>query len=744
MPTLVAGIHDFTFDKTWMAGTSPAMTQYGAAMTSEPVAIDTDVLVIGTGAAGMYAAIEAARGGARVFMADRSLIGRGGATVMAQMTVAAALGEEVPDAPRHHYDDTIAAGRGLCDEKLARLLCEEAPAAIRELDAWGVGWARKTNQITGNHITAITAPGHDRARCVYVDFINTGPAVSKTLRTVIARNQDIHKAGDICIVDLVADSSGEIAGAVGWHVGGGAAVTIAAKATVLATGGLTRLYRRNSASLNMGGDGYALALRAGAALIDMEFVQFFPIGHLAPRLVGMDPIMWDPFRYKLGGRLLNGRTEEFTSRYGSDEDGRYVLPRDLATYAIIKEVEAGRGSPHGGAYLSFEHCAAADLRAAFGPVIDRLAANAIDLTRMPVEVAPIAHYHMGGVVADAQMQTELPGLFAAGEVVGGANGANRLSGNAITEALAFGRRAGASAAVHAKKIARRTLAAGDTRAALDLMRNGDGARSGPNTAAMIARLQAIMADDVGPSRTGTKLERALGGIAALATELGERPAATNGGFDLQRLEWFDLRNMLTVARAVAQSALQRTESRGAHQREDFPQMLPQWQTHQRVRLAGGALQIVAALLLAVLVFSTAIAQAGELPKRKPGLWELHWCVNDAKLMCIDDATDGKLAAAYDPCGLPLDFVFYAPQFTGDLVCEAAVEPGVKATSRSKITFTGDTAYRIEVSTHFEPPLKGEGEYSGGRDGKWMGECPADLQPGDLVIGDEPKSTSWKS
>ncbi|HTE76258.1 MAG TPA: FAD-binding protein [Xanthobacteraceae bacterium] len=560
-------------------------------MLSEPIAIDTDVLVIGSGAAGMYAAIEAARGGARVFMIDRSLIGRGGATIMAQMTVAAALGEEVPDAPRHHYDDTIAAGRGLCVEKLAQLLCQDAPACIRELDAWGVGWARKDG-----HITATTAPGHDRARCVYVDFINTGPAVSKTLRTVIARNKDIRKAGDICIADLVADGGGEITGAAGWHVSSGAPVTIAAKATVLATGGLTRLYRRNSASLNMGGDGYALALRAGAALIDMEFVQFFPIGHLAPRLVGMDPIMWDPFRYKLGGRLLNGRMEEFTSRYGSDEDGKYVLPRDLATYAIIKEVEAGRGSPHGGAYLSFEHCSTAALRAAFGPVIDRLAANDIDLTGMPVEVAPIAHYHMGGVVADAAMQTELPGLFAAGEVVGGANGANRLSGNAITEALVFGRRAGRSAGDYAKKIARRELRLEDARAALDLVGDagiGDAA-SNRNTAAMIARVQAIMADNVGPLRTAAKLERAVAAIAALAAELGERPPAANGGFDLQRLEWFDLRNMLTVARTVAQSALQRTESRGAHQREDFPQMLPQWQRHQRVRLAGGALQLAGA------------------------------------------------------------------------------------------------------------------------------------------------------
>jgi len=559
-------------------------------MTQEPLAIETDVLVIGSGAAGMYAAIEASRGGARVFLADRSLIGRGGATVMAQMTVAAALGEEVPDAPRHHYDDTIAAGRGLCDEGLAQLLCEEAPACIRELDAWGVGWARKDN-----HITATTAPGHDRARCVYVDFINTGPAVSKTLRTVMARNKDIRKAGDICIIDLVAGSGGEIAGAVGWHVGSGAPVTIAAKATVLATGGLTRLYRRNSASLNMGGDGYALALRAGASLIDMEFVQFFPIGHLAPRLVGMDPIMWDPFRYKLGGRLLNGRMEEFTSRYGSDEDGKYVLPRDLATYAIFKEVEAGRGSPHGGAYLSFEHCSAASLRAAFGPVIDRLAANAIDLTRMPVEVAPIAHYHMGGVIADPQMQTELPGLFAAGEVVGGANGANRLSGNAITEALVFGRRAGRSAAAHAKTIARKELRAANASAALALVGDGGDAGRDLNTASMIARLQAIMADEVGPFRTAAKLNRALAGIAALADELSDRPprfaGALDAGFDLQRLEWFDLRNMLIVARAVTQSALARTESRGAHQREDFSQMLPAWRRHQRVRLAGGALQL---------------------------------------------------------------------------------------------------------------------------------------------------------
>ena len=556
---------------------------------AEPMHVETDVLIIGSGGAGMYAAIEAARAGASVFLADRSLIGRGGATVMAQMTVAVALGAETPDHWSHHLADTIQAGRGLTDERLARLLCEDGPEVIREMDSWGVGWARRDG-----HITQAFAPGHDRPRCAYVDFLNTGPAVSKTLRTVVNRTAGIRKAGDLMIVDLMRHD-GEVTGAVALHLTTGAPVTIAAKATIVAAGGLTRLYRRNSASANMGGDGYALALRAGAPLLDMEFVQFFPIGHLAPRLIGMDPIMWDPFRYKLGGRLLNADREEFTERYGTREDGKYVITRDLATYAIIKEVDAGRGSPHGGAYLSFEHCPAEALRAAFGPVIDRLAANDIDLTKMPVEVAPIAHYHMGGVAADPRMATEVPGLLVAGEAVGGANGANRLSGNAITEALAFGRRAGRTAAERAKS-GRHAFHAADARTAVDLA-TGDGGAD-LNTAAMIQTLQATMADDVGPFRTAAKLTRALATIGDLAAQLGERPAGGGGAFDMQRIDWLDLRNMLLVSRIVAEAALRRTESRGAHQREDFPGMVPEWQVNQMVRLDGDALAITAAPVVA--------------------------------------------------------------------------------------------------------------------------------------------------
>jgi len=560
----------------------------------DPMHVATDVLVIGSGGAGMYAAIEAARAGASVFMVDRSMIGRGGATVMAQMTVAVALGSETPDHWTSHLNDTLKAGRELCNEGLAQLACEEGPDCIAEMDAWGVGWARRDGRIA-----QVMAPGHDRPRCVYVDFLNTGPAVSKTLRGVVNRSAGIRKAGDLLIIDLVRHD-GEVVGAVGLHLASGAPVTIAAKATVVATGGLTRLYRRNSGSANMGGDGYALALRAGAALVDMEFVQFFPIGHLAPRLIGMDPIMWDPFRYKLGGRLINALGEEFTSRYGVNEDGRYVLTRDLATYAIVKEVEAGRGSPHGGAYLSFRHCTEEVLRAAFGPVIDRLAKNAIDLTKMPVEVAPIAHYHMGGVLAERQMATEIPGLLVAGEAVGGANGANRLSGNAVTEALVFGRRAGRSAAARASPLAAQPFSAPAAKAALDLVLNkgaaANGVTAGPNSAAMILALQAIMADLVGPFRTHDKLMHAISRIDDLTRELGERPFGEGGPFDTRRIDWFDLRNMLLVARAVAAAALRRTESRGAHQREDFPGMLSEWRVNQIVRWRNGALDVTSAPL----------------------------------------------------------------------------------------------------------------------------------------------------
>ena len=550
--------------------------------------LETDVLVIGAGGAGMSAALAAAGQGRQVLLADRCLIGGGGATVMAQMTVAAAVGGDEVDHWRYHYADTLKAGRGLCNEALARLLCEEGVEAIQLLDSWNVGWARKDGKLVQAH-----APGHDRPRCVYVDFLDTGPAVSQTLRTRVAREKRIRRAGDLMVLELLKRDEA-VVGALALHLTSGAPVLVSAAATVIATGGLTRLYRRNSASLNMGGDGFALALRAGASLVDMEFVQFFPIGHLAPRLVGFDPIMWDPFRYKLGGRLLNGQGEEFVERYGnSAEHAKYTVTRDAATYAILKEVEAGRGSPHGGAWLSFTHVPEDQLREAFGPIIDKLLANGIDLTRTMIEVSPIAHYHMGGIRVDTSLATDVAGLYAAGEAVGGANGANRLSGNAITEAVAFGLHAGASAAAgcaDARRASQEALAqlAQPLLAELGTTHRAP-AKDAP--AALIAELQDVMQDQVGPFRTEAGLRKGLERLADLRQRMGPQLAGAPGIQEPERIDALDLRNMLLVAETIARCALARKESRGAHQREDFPGMDEAWTLNQVVSLRHGELAI---------------------------------------------------------------------------------------------------------------------------------------------------------
>jgi len=543
--------------------------------------LSADVLVVGAGGAGMYAAIAAARQDTSVLLLDKSLVGRGGATIMAQMTVAAAIGHEERDHWADHLDDTLAAGRELCDEKLARLLCENGPARIFEMDRWGAHWARGA----GGRIRQVQAPGHGRARCCYVDFLNTGPGVAGTLRRQASTMSGVRRVSNVTVTDVVVHD-GRAVGAVGVDVVSGAIVTFAAKAVVLAAGGLTKIFRRNSASTNMGGEAYALALRAGADLIDMEFVQFFPIAHLAPRLVGMDPIMWDPFRYKLGGRLLNGDFEEFMHRYGGQDSGKYTTVRDQASYAILKEVEAGRGSPHGGVYLDFRHVPDAALRDAFGPVIDRLATNGIDLTKTPVEVAPTAHYHMGGIRVDQRMETRVQGLYAAGEAVGGANGANRLSGNAITEALVFGECAGraAGSAAAGTPLSWNEAAAEDAVARLRCAAETSSDDSVPANV-LQGRLQDLMWEDVGPFRTGDQIRRALDGIR----EIRETPAAvhTADGYNLDLQDRLELHAMLATAEAVTLAALGRTESRGAHQRLDFPESDPELVRNQVIEMNGG-------------------------------------------------------------------------------------------------------------------------------------------------------------
>jgi len=408
---------------------------------ADVITLEGDVLVVGGGGAGMFAAVAAARNGARVVLLDKNVVGRGGASIMAQMTCASALGEVEPDGPELHLEDTLKAGRGLCNEQLAALLCEGSPKRIRELASWKVNWARRDD----GKINQVKAPGHSRQRCVYVDFLSTGAAICAALRNKISRDANIRRLSNVSVTDIVV-RDGETIGAVGFDVATSRPVKIKCNAVVLCTGGMTKMFQRTTASNNLAGEGVGLALRAGARVIDIEFLQFYPNGHLAPRMVGLDPTTWEPTRVKRGGRLINGLGEEFLHRYGEDGGGGYDTARDTLTLAIYKEVEAGRGSPHGGVFLSFQHIDAQKLRAALGPVVEIFERNNIDLARQPVEVFPIAHYQMGGVEVDTDMASRVPGLYAAGELAGGANGANRLSGNALPEAVVFGERAGEKAA----------------------------------------------------------------------------------------------------------------------------------------------------------------------------------------------------------------------------------------------------------------------------------------------------------
>ena len=547
--------------------------------------VSTDVFVIGSGGAGMYAAISAAREHADVILADKSLIGRGGATIMAQMTVAAAVGHEEPDHWTHHLADTIEAGHRLCNEELSAILCEEAPLRIMEMDQWKVGWARQNGRMNQVH-----APGHGLKRCVYVDYLNTGPAVARALRGEVAQGVGIRRVSGLAVIDLVL-ADDQVIGAIAVEVESGETVLIQAGAVIIAAGGLTKLYQRNSASINMGGEAYAIALLAGAELIDMEFVQFFPIGHLAPRMVGMDPIMWDPFRYKVGGRLLNGNFAEFIHNYGASDGGKYTARRDIASYAIYKEVESGRGSPHGGVWLSFEHIEDDVMKKNFGPMIGRLAKNGIDLSKMPIEVSPIAHYHMGGIRVDKKMATRVTGLFAAGEAVGGANGATRLSGNAIPEAFVFGERAGRFAAQFSKGVAKVEIEQAMIKDKLPLPFNQKEKKTeSVGAACLMTELQDIMWKNVGLFRTEQKLKEALARIKEMETkDIWNIFIPNNTPFNQALLEWYELRAGLLCAEAVALSAINRKESRGAHQREDLPNASPEFELNQTIELKGDCL-----------------------------------------------------------------------------------------------------------------------------------------------------------
>ncbi|GEO26612.1 fumarate reductase subunit A [Alicyclobacillus acidoterrestris] len=529
-----------------------------------------DVVVVGAGAAGLMAARAASDAGASVILVDKSIVGRGGATILAQMTVAVALGDAEEDSPEIHAKDTIEGGRGLCAPEIVEAIVERGPEVILEVEKYGVHWAKTKD---GKH-SQVMAPGHSRKRCVYVDVLNTGGATSAGLRRATFRDSNIRRLKNVMITRLVKQDE-EIVGAVGFSIESLEPVALTAAQVIIATGGLTEVYERNSATANMTGDGFVLAAEAGAELRDMEMVQFFPIAHLYPPLVGLDPIMWDPFRYKLGGRLLNGENEEFMHRYHGEVAGKYTAARDQTTLAIFEEVKAGRGSQHGGAYLDFRMVPQEALYEAFGPVIGILNDNGIDLRKDLVEVAPMAHFMIGGILVDRAMQTSVPGLLACGEAIRGMHGANRLSGNAITEALVTGRIAGETAAKHRHA---RVQAGAEMvhRAAVDEWKRLDAfwspstvATQGMTVLSLRRELQRVMWEFAGPLRTGEQLRKGLDEIHRIQSLCKDLSLQKEERFSLQRAEKVELWNMLQVSELIVRGAELRQETRGCHVRLDY-------------------------------------------------------------------------------------------------------------------------------------------------------------------------------
>ncbi|WP_036700658.1 FAD-binding protein [Paenibacillus sp. J14] len=552
----------------------------------EPLHLQTDVLVVGSGAAGLMAARAAADEGARVILTDKSLISRGGATILAQMTVAVALGEAEEDSTEIHFEDTMKGSRGLADPKIVRAVVERGPKVILEAEGYGVKWARTPD---GKRSQAF-APGHSKARCVYVDILNTGGATAAGLKKAIWKDEKIQRLKNVMITKVVVEN-GRAVGAIGFEMEEYRPISIAASSVILATGGLTEVFERNSASANMTGDGFVLAAEAGAEVRDMEMVQFFPIAHLFPPLVGIDPIMWDPFRYKLGGRLLNGLKEEFMDKYNGEVAGKYTAARDQTTLAIFREVEAGRGTPHGGAYLDFTMVPEDKLKEAFGPVIDILRNQGVDLTKDMVEVAPMAHFMLGGVRVDEAMRTRVPGLLASGELIYGMHGANRLSGNAITEALVTGRIAGETAAREKSdaldEAAVRQAFEREMERLTQFWHPTPVERDSASLQAFKRKLQKVMWKGAGPLRTESGLKEALTELKALGSELDRISLAKPGKFALSLFEKLEAANMLKVSEAIVLGALERKETRGAHVRLDYDETLSQPSSYSYVLNEAG-------------------------------------------------------------------------------------------------------------------------------------------------------------
>ncbi|WP_197322014.1 fumarate reductase/succinate dehydrogenase flavoprotein subunit [Saccharomonospora sp. NB11] len=581
-----------------------------------------DVVVIGAGGAGLRAVIEARQRGLSVAVVCKSLFGKAH-TVMAEGGCAASMGNVNPnDGWQVHFRDTMRGGKFLNNWRMAELHAKEAPDRVWELETYGALFDR-----TGDgRISQRNFGGHTYPRLAHVGD-RTGLELIRTMQQkIVSLQQEDHATyGDYeaklkvfaeCTITELLTQDGAIAGAFGYWRESGRFVLFEAPAVVLATGGIGKSFKVTSNSWEYTGDGHALALRAGASLINMEFVQFHPTGMVWPPSV-KGILVTEGVRGD-GGVLRNSEGERFMFRYVPDVfKGQYaeteeeadrwytdpdnnrrtpdLLPRDEVARAINTEVKEGRGSPHGGVYLDIASRMSADeIKRRLPSMYHQFKELAdVDITAEPMEVGPTCHYVMGGIEVDPDTAAaSVPGLFAAGECSGGMHGSNRLGGNSLSDLLVFGRRAGLGAADYVESLAERpsvsevdvAVAARAALAPFDPPRDGQEAE---NPYTLQAELQQCMNDLVGIIRTADEMEKALEKLDEIRGRLRgvtvEGHRQYNPGWHLA----LDLRNMLLASECVARAALRRTESRGGHTRDDYPQMDARWRNTLLVCTVAG-------------------------------------------------------------------------------------------------------------------------------------------------------------
>ena len=559
---------------------------------SEYFTHEYDVLVIGAGGAGLRAAAEASAGGAKVAVISKSLLGKAH-TVMAEGGIAAALANvDERDSWRVHFADTMRGGQYLNSWRMAELHAKEAPACVRELEAWGAVFDRTAD----GRILQRNFGGHRYPRLAHVGD-RTGLEMIRTLQ-----DHDIHLGMDVFMeytVVTLLKNSGRVEGAFGYDRERGRFHVFRAKAVVLATGGIGRAYKITSNSWEYTGDGHSLAYHAGAALMDMEFVQFHPTGMIWPPSVrgilvtegvrGEGGVL----RNRVGRRFMfddipaayanqTAETEEEGWRYTQgDKNARRppeLLTRDHVARCIRREVKEGRGSPHGGVFLDIAWIkerisnASEHIKRKLPSMYHQFKQLAdIDITQEPMEVGPTTHYMMGGVRVDPDSQmTDVPGLFAAGECGAGLHGANRLGGNSLSDLLVFGKRAGEYAARYAKETSLGAInpdevALAAKQALAPFERDG---AEGPY--AVQYALQDMMQDLVGIVRQEKEMWQALERIEQLKARAQLVGVSGNREYNPGWHTAIDLNNLLTVSEMVTRAALERKESRGAHFRDDYP------------------------------------------------------------------------------------------------------------------------------------------------------------------------------